>query len=506
MKRIKMQVTVVALCGLLQVTSAFYLTGHALLRAKRSAPNCSKETVENLAKSATETCTQVEAVDKYTANVQSKVALPVPTFTDRHGFKEILNQYNTDLGLAKEHCQPWRNGDNVVGSLKETVVAAQGFESKFNEELVKNQARIKNLLENHEDIATVESKIASLQKEIDEAKEAAKFTNVSSVTAHLESVISSKEEEINTTTTEHNIVQGRRELAELINYLEFVKTGAGEVHTKASTSNTKLGRFRENIIKDSTAFKRHRTNAQDGISKLQQEKQNNNNEITSNTQSISDLRAKITEENNQIASLNAQIASANREIREIEDRINSNLSKTKKRRRFGSIFRFVPIVGWTIGNKFYKDAKEREERLRNEKRNFVNENARAVQNLRDHIAVRTQDIASHETRIAALQAKSQELEQELTHFGQLDGNLQSLEGEVDAILPSLANAVAETGKMRSTFEAIQLSLGNTIEKAKEAKTEAEIQNMSYFIYNEIDDLKCTWENAKDKIVPVGQCN
>ncbi|XP_064117899.1 polyamine-modulated factor 1-binding protein 1-like [Macrobrachium nipponense] len=511
MRRTKMEVIVVALWALLQVTSAYSVTGYIpdpkfLLRTKRSAPSCNKEVIENLAKNAAQTCSQVDAVDKYIASVQAKEALPVPSFNDRHGFKGILNQYNVDLGTAKDHCQPWRSGDDVVGSLKETVVAAQGFEPKFNEELLKNQATVKNLLENHEDIAAFEAKIASLQKEIDEAKAAIQLTEASTVTTHLESVIKNKEEETNATMTGHNIAQGRRELAELISYLEFVKTGASEVETKATASNTKLTQFRENIVRDSTAFNRHRANAQEGITKLQQEKQNNNNEISQNSQSINDLRAKITEENNQIASLNAQIESANREIREIEDRINRNLSKTKKRRRFGSIFRFVPVVGWTIGNQFYKDAKEREERLKNEKTNFVNENARTVQNLRNHIATRTQDIANHEGRIAALQAKSHELEQELTHFAQLDGNLQSLEAEVNAILPSLANAVAEMGKMKSTFEAIQLSLGSAIGKAKEAKTEAEIQNMRYFIYNEIDDLKCEWESARDKIVLVGQCS
>ncbi|XP_066961366.1 tropomyosin-like [Macrobrachium rosenbergii] len=305
---------------------------------------------------------------------------------------------------------------------------------------------------------------------------------------------------------EHNVTQGRRELAELVKYLEFVKAGAVDIENQANTANTKITAFRENIIRDAGAFKRHRTNAQDGIAKLQQEKQNNNNAISSNQQSINNLRASINQENSQIASLNAQIAQAQREIREIEDRINSNMRRVKKKRRFGRWFRFVPVVGWTIGNKFYKDAKRREEQLANEKRHFIAEGNRQIQNLQAHIASRNQEINRHQQQINSLEAKNRELEQELQHFSQLDGNLRSLEGEVNAILPSIASAVSGVGKMKETFDSIQQNLGSAIARAKEAKTEAEIKNMRYFIYNEIEDIKCKWNSARNKIVLVGKCN
>ncbi|XP_066961367.1 putative leucine-rich repeat-containing protein DDB_G0290503 [Macrobrachium rosenbergii] len=513
MKRIKMQAVGAALFLLLQMTSALSIMGNIPSqssihsRSKRSEGHtCKQEVVDNLAKTAKETCSQVEVVDKYIGNIQSRQQVPVPSFADRHGFKAILGQYNGDLKTAQEHCHPWRNGDNVVASLKQVVVAAQGFEPKFSEELVKNQARIKNLLENHEDIAAVEAIVAALQKDISEAREAIKATEAQAVISHLENVIRTKEEEINTKMAEHNVTQGRRELAELVKYLEFVKAGAVDIENQANTANTKITAFRENIIRDAGAFKRHRTNAQDGIAKLQQEKQNNNNAISSNQQSINNLRASINQENSQIASLNAQIAQAQREIREIEERINSNMRRVKKKKRFGRWFRFVPVVGWTIGNKFYKDAKEREERLANEKRHFIAEGNRQIQNLQAHIASRNQEINRHQQQINSLEAKNRELEQELQHFSQLDGNLRSLEGEVNAILPSIASAVSGVGKMKETFDSIQQNLGSAIARAKEAKTEAEIKNMRYFIYNEIEDIKCKWNSARNKIVLVGKCN
>ncbi|XP_064117917.1 testis-specific gene 10 protein-like isoform X3 [Macrobrachium nipponense] len=511
--RIKMEAVWAALFLLLQMTSALSIMGYIPSqssihsRSKRSEGHtCSPELVDNLAKTAKETCSQVEVVDKYISNIQSRQQVQVPSFADRHGFKAILGQYNGDLKTAQGHCHPWRNGDNVVASLKQVVVAAQGFEPKFTEELVKNQARIKNLLENHEDIAAVEAAVAALQKDIAEAREAIKATEVQAVISHLESVVSTKEQEINTMMTEHNITQGRRELAELVKYLEFVKAGAVDIENKANTANTKITTFRENLIRDAGAFKRHRTNAEGGIAKLQQEKQNNNNDINSNRQSISNLRGSINQENAQIASLHAQIAQAQREIRETEDRINRNMRKVSKKRKFGSWFRFVPVVGWTIGNQFYKDAKRREEQLANEKRHFVAEGNRQIQNLQAHIASRNQEINRHQQQINSLEAKNRELEQELQHFSQLDGNLRSLEGEVNTILPSIASAVSGVGKMKETFDSIQQNLGSAIARAKEAKTEAEIQNMRYFIYNEIDDIKCKWNSAKNKIVLVGKCN
>ncbi|XP_068239723.1 uncharacterized protein [Palaemon carinicauda] len=512
MKRIKMQAVGAALFLLLQMTSAFSIMGHIptesfLIRAKRSEGHtCKQELVDNLAKTSKETCSQVEAVDKYISNIKSRGPVAVPSFTDRHGFKAILGQYNGDLSTAQGHCHPWRNGDNVVASLKQVVVAAQGFEPKFKEELLKNQATIKNLLENHEDIAAMEERVAALQKDIKEAREAIKATEVQAVITHLENAIRSKEEEINTIMREHNIAQGRRELAELVKYLEFVKTGAVDIESKANAANTKITTFRENLIRDAGAFKRHRTNAQNGITKLQQEKQNNNNEINSNRQNINNLRSRINQENSQIASLQAQIAQAQRDIQAIEARINHNMRRVKKKRRFGRWFRFVPVVGWTIGNKFYKDAKRREEQLANEKRNFIANGNSQIQNLRNHIASRNQEINRHQQQINNLEAKNRELEQELQHFSQLDKNLHSLEGEVNAILPSIANAVSGVGKIKDTFDSIEQSLAKAIAQAKEAKTEAEIRNMKYFIYNEIDDIKCKWESASSKIVLVGKCN
>ncbi|XP_068239735.1 putative leucine-rich repeat-containing protein DDB_G0290503 isoform X2 [Palaemon carinicauda] len=491
--RFKMRGVRAALVFLLQVTYVYGKT-------------CNKEVVDQLANTAKETCSQVDRVDKYISHIQSKKDLTVPSFTDRHGFKAILSQYNGDLKTAKDHCQPWRNGDNVVASLKVVVVAAQGFEPRFKEELVKNQARIKSLLENHEDIAVMEATVAALQKDVADAKAAIQGTDVQAVISHLRDLILTKEKEINTTMATYNIAQGRRELAELVKYIEFVKAGAGDVESKANAANTKITTFRENLIRDAGAFKRHRTNAQDGITKLQQEKTNNNNQINSNRQSINSARQKINEENNQIASLNGQIANAQREIREIEDRINRNIRKVKKKRKFGRWFRFVPVVGWTIGNKFYKDAKQREEQLANEKRNFIAGSNSQIQNLRNHIASRNQEIDRHQQQINSLETKNRELEQELQHFSQLDEHLKSLEGEVSATLPSIANAISGVGKMKSTFDAIQQSLGNMIVQAKEAKTEAEIKNMRYFIYNEIDELKCQWENGNTKIVPFGKCN
>ena len=60
--------------------------------------------------------------------------------------------------------------------------------------------------------------------------------------------------------------------------------------------------------------------------------------------------------------------------------------------------------------------------------------------------------------------------------------------------------------MKETFDSIQQNLGSAIARAKEAKTEAEIKNMRYFIYNEIEDIKCKWNSARNKIVLVGKCN
>ncbi|XP_068238886.1 putative leucine-rich repeat-containing protein DDB_G0290503 [Palaemon carinicauda] len=293
----------------------------------------------------------------------------------------------------------------------------------------------------------MEERVAALQNDIKEAREAIKATEVQAVITHLENAIRSKEEEINTTMKEHNIAQGRRELAELVKYLEFVN-----IESKANAANPKITTFRENLIRDAGAFKRHRTNAQNGITKLQQEKQNNNNEINSNRQNINNLKSKINQENSQIASLQAQIAQAQRDIQAIEARINHNMRRVKKKRRFGRWFRFVPVVGWTIGNKFYKDAKRREEQLANEKRNFIASGNSQIQNLRNHIASRNQEINRYQQQINSLEAKNRELEQELQHFSQLDGNLHSLEREVNAILPSIANAVSGVGNIRDTFE------------------------------------------------------
>lgn len=501
-----------ALWLILQTASAFGASDYILayssplsLEKRSTGLTCNTEVVDNLAQSAKETCSQVGAVDKYIENVHSKDLLPVPSFDDSHGFKSILSQYNVDLRKAKSHCHPWRNGDNIVGFLKAVVLSAQGFEPKIKEDLVKIEASIKNLLENHEDIATVEAEIAKLQKEIDEAKEAAEFTNATAVLTHLESVIKEKEEAINTTMTEHEVSQGRRELAELIKYLEFVRGGAIAVENDAVNVSSKLSSFSGNITGDAGAFKRHSRVAQEGIARLEEERQSNNNELESNRKGIADLRKKIADENSQIASLNAQIAQAQREIRESQDRINRNIGKTKKRRKFGSWFRFVPVVGWTIGNKFYRDAKRREEQLINERRNTIADGNRQIANLRNHIATRTQDIKNHETRITSLESKSRQLEEELQHFKELNGHLQSLESDVNAILPTIENAVNSIGKLKETFDSIKQSLSSTIERAKEAKTAAEVKDMRYFIYNEIDDLKCKWEGAQGKIFLVGKC-
>ncbi|XP_064117957.1 uncharacterized protein LOC135223458 isoform X2 [Macrobrachium nipponense] len=272
---IKMQAVGAVLFLLLQMTSAFSTAGHAASqpvtarRERSEGHTCSPELVDNLAKTANETCSQVEAVDNYIENIQSRQLVPVPSFADRHGFKAILGQYNGDLSVAREHCLPWRDGDNVVASLKQVVVAAQGFEPKFSTEFVRNQARIEKILENHEDIVAMEATVAVLQKDISEAKEVLKAAKFQELISYLENVIRTKEEEINTTMTEHNLVLGKLELAELVEYLEFVKAGAMDIESKANTANTKITTFRENLIRDAGAFKRHRTNAQDGIVKLQ---------------------------------------------------------------------------------------------------------------------------------------------------------------------------------------------------------------------------------------------
>ncbi|KAK7070213.1 hypothetical protein SK128_013438, partial [Halocaridina rubra] len=126
------------------------------------------------------------------------------------------------------------------------------------------------------------------------------------------------------------------------------------------------------------------------------------------------------------------IQTAQRELALLEESIARGFRQTRKKKRFGRIFRVVvPVVGWVAGTKMVNDAKRKERELANQKRAYIQSHTQIVQGLHAQIAVRHQEIVHYQSRIANNIAKSRQLEEELETFNKLDSLLLSIEAEAD---------------------------------------------------------------------------
>lgn len=87
----------------------------------------------------------------------------------------------------------------------------------------------------------------------------------------------------------------------------------------------------------------------------------------------------------------------------------------------------------------------------------------------------------------------------------VDDYLEFVIDDADLILPFITRALVSLELIEEIFDDIVRDLGALISRAKTAKTELEMQNIQYIIYEGLSDMKEKWNASYANIISLGRC-
>ncbi|KAK7070215.1 hypothetical protein SK128_013440 [Halocaridina rubra] len=466
---------------------------------------CIKEEIDILAENIQDICSCFTDIDNYAKKVISMEKVRVPSFKDVYGLKDIITHYNDHVKVAKHHCYPWRrdvsHAGSIVRSVKEMITEAQEFSPKIKHDFAKIQRLVADVVKDHEYIIDPDSHLTKAENESGETVKNSITRNDFYLSNTIITFNASKGAEMRNNIEDNIVSKAKHEVEALIDYLEGIRNAAAVEKRKVGHIRSRLRKFRENLLRDATAFKKHRAYSQNGIRSLKRERDSNNQELVSIQRDIQELRRWTGEERNQILHLKNEIHFGQNELR-ILDHNFKKLKASKPRK----CLRVVPIPGSNTKIQMVRDARTKENERLEQKRAVVQERMELVKSLQSQMADGNKKIAYYQKRISHHLTRSKQIEDELDYFSKFVVNLQKVEQEADQILPLIEKAITGISQLKNIFGVVKQDLEAVVEKAKQAKSEIDILNVKYLIYGEIRSLECKWEQANEKIVLLGQCS
>lgn len=488
-------------------------------RRKRSLPpeeNCTREypeiIAEVIAESAKDTCILIYHVDKYVSLVRAMVPVNLPEYVGIEIFTTIVDEYNKYLAAAQQHSYVWRNGDDIMSGIRRTYELAQLFAPEFERKHEIMEKRVADLQGSSEDSImrtfNLEMEIESLMTEKANITEMVSGNDIPKMfqkyfldkLKSIDADIERKEKELS-----ESGMTVTKTLKELITFMEFVKVDAGRIEAKANSTRTKVKSFKDHVAQDKEGFDKSKKMANKGIKQLEIERNASLVRIADTRSKLEAVERKREKERDDLKQLENEIDQALDNLQNTLDQIDREKSEQLRRHRAGQTWMILPIIGWIVGGIEMSSANKKIKSLLEQKKSQFESFDLKKKQYDSKAKRRESEIALYWTQIEREESKLEIENEKLHKLSFVDDYLEFVIDDADLILPFITRALVSLELIEEIFDDIVRDLGALISRAKTAKTELEMQNIQYIIYEGLSDMKQKWNASYANIISLGRC-
>ncbi|XP_064099228.1 uncharacterized protein LOC135210285 isoform X1 [Macrobrachium nipponense] len=321
---------------------------------------------------------------------------------------------------------------------------------------------------------------------------------------YLEHMIEEKRLELWNLTQKNGMYE--KEFQQLAEIVEYVLNNSIEIQGKSSKAVRLMEAFHQTIYQDSRKFTTSISKAQMGRRAIEMTKKKTQQEIIDHKNRIDEAKREIEKNQHLLRAYREQVEEAKHDIAQYMWELEAHAKINHDMAVAGGILMVIPVVGWITGGVLLGVGIEERKRALRMKEDARSHLERMIIDYENNVAILENIVAREVQIINKLVSAITTFESSLLALQKINGSLQSMERNATSIMPYITRAVSVLGGLKDVFSSVEDDLKEMKQEVKEAYIKAKQGEGSYFGYEAVEEkVQGPWEDAKSKIISVGDC-